>query len=25
MFSQLDGPIRYLVYRVDPSQVLALK
>ncbi len=25
MFSQLDGPVRYLVYRVDPSQVLALK
>jgi mannose-6-phosphate isomerase-like protein (cupin superfamily) len=25
MFSQLDGPIRYLVYRVDPSRVLALK
>jgi mannose-6-phosphate isomerase-like protein (cupin superfamily) len=25
MFKQLDGPIRYLVYRVDPSRVLALK
>jgi mannose-6-phosphate isomerase-like protein (cupin superfamily) len=25
MFSQLDGPIRYLVYRVDPSRVLGLK
>ena len=25
MYSQLDGPIRYLVYRVDPSRVLALK
>jgi len=25
MFSQLDGPIRYLVYRIDPSQVLPLK
>jgi mannose-6-phosphate isomerase-like protein (cupin superfamily) len=25
MFTQLDGPIRYLVYRVDPSKVLALK
>jgi mannose-6-phosphate isomerase-like protein (cupin superfamily) len=25
MFSHLDGPIRYLVYRVDPSRVLALK
>ncbi len=25
MYSQLDGTIRYLVYRVDPSRVLALK
>lgn len=25
MFTQLDGPIRYLVYRVDPSRVLELK
>jgi mannose-6-phosphate isomerase-like protein (cupin superfamily) len=25
MFSQLDGTIRYLVYRVDPSRVLGLK
>jgi mannose-6-phosphate isomerase-like protein (cupin superfamily) len=25
MFSQLDGPIRYLVYRVDLSRVIALK
>ena len=25
MFSQLDGPIRYLVYRVDNSKVIALK
>ena len=25
MFSQLDGTIRYLVYRVDPNRVLALK
>ncbi len=25
MFTQLDGPIRYLVYRVDPSKVIALK
>jgi len=25
MFTQLDGPIRYLVYRVDPSEVIALK
>ena len=25
MFSQLDGPIRYLVYRVDPSKVISLK
>jgi mannose-6-phosphate isomerase-like protein (cupin superfamily) len=25
MFKELDGPIRYLVYRVDPSEVLALK
>jgi len=25
MFTQLSGPIRYLVYRVDPSRVLALK
>jgi mannose-6-phosphate isomerase-like protein (cupin superfamily) len=25
MFTKLDGPIRYLVYRVDPSDVLALK
>ena len=25
MFSQLDGTIRYLVYRVDPNRVIALK
>jgi len=25
MFKQLDGTIRYLVYRVDPNRVLALK
>ncbi len=25
MFSQLDGPIRYLIYRVDTSKVIALK
>lgn len=25
MFTKLDGPIRYLVYRVDPADVLALK
>jgi mannose-6-phosphate isomerase-like protein (cupin superfamily) len=25
MFKQLDGPIRYLVYRVDPAEVLTLK
>jgi mannose-6-phosphate isomerase-like protein (cupin superfamily) len=25
MFTQLDGPIRYLVYRVDNSKVIALK
>lgn len=25
MYSQLDGTIRYLTYRVDPSRVLALK
>jgi mannose-6-phosphate isomerase-like protein (cupin superfamily) len=25
MFSQLDGTIRYLVYRIDPSRVIALK
>jgi mannose-6-phosphate isomerase-like protein (cupin superfamily) len=25
MFTQLDGPIRYLVYRVDPSEMIALR
>jgi len=25
MFSQLDGPIRYLTYRIDPTRVLGLK
>jgi uncharacterized protein YjlB len=25
MFTQLDGTFRYLVYRVDPADVLALK
>jgi len=25
MFSQIDGTIRYLTYRVDPSRVLGLK
>jgi mannose-6-phosphate isomerase-like protein (cupin superfamily) len=25
MFTRLDGPVRYLVYRVDPADVLALK
>ena len=25
MYSQLDGTIRYLVYRVDPNRVIALK
>jgi mannose-6-phosphate isomerase-like protein (cupin superfamily) len=25
MFNQLDGPIRYLIYRVDPNRVIALK
>jgi len=25
MFTKLDGPIRYLIYRVDPGDVLALK